>query len=212
MRVYPFVCFALVTIVVTQTQFGDAGRNSFFPARMELLETDEDIGIVPRPVSPIKRPKGTPQITFCPVSSKITSFLSRRPFEKFFFGRNEATERRSRTRMTRSVTRWAYNCLHAGLNVQENIFEMPTYRCCEKCEFPNFPKCMQTVSGFLRQSKCNSKALRCIARCINTKGGQPVRPAQKRKHVRPVARVEKCPTTRKRVGNSYCLERSCIPV
>ena len=92
MRVYPVVCVALVTIVVTQTQFGHAGR-SFLPVIRDRLDTDEDIGIVPGPVGS----KRTPQMIYCPVSSKITSFLSRRPFEKLFFRPNEATEaRRSR--------------------------------------------------------------------------------------------------------------------
>ena len=208
MRVYPAACFALVTIVATQVQFGHAGR-SFLPVIRERLDMDEADVMVPGPIGPKRTP-------YCPVNAKITSFLGKRPFEKFFFRRNEATEARtSRTRITRSATRWLYNCLHAGLNAQENIFEMPTYQCCQKCEFPNFPKCMRNVSGFLRHSKCNSAALRCIARCINTKGGQPGRQVLKRGQVRPIAQKkvnEKCPTTRKRVGNSYCLERSCIPV
>ena len=75
MRVYLAACFALVTIVVTQAQFGRSGRSGPPGVRGDL-GMDGAPGIV-GPPGPVGK-KGTPQIKYCPVSSKISTFL--RPF------------------------------------------------------------------------------------------------------------------------------------
>ena len=220
MRVYLAVCCALVTIVVTQTQSGHAGRSGPSGVR-------GNPGIVGAP-GPIGD-KGTPQMKYCPVSSSITNFL--RQFR--FTGLNGATGRKGRTKRQTSASSWIIQpniCLHAGFNVQEHIFEMRTKHCCDKCRRTNFGKCMRKFSG---PERCHSEAIRCIATCINTNGGQPGRlrpkggcpvpPGAKGSPAPPgptggrpgrpgLPAPQKCPTTRKKVGNSYCLERSCIPV
>jgi hypothetical protein len=106
--------------------------------------------------------------------------------------------------------KWVYNCLHAGLNYQDGIFEVPTFQCCKKCEFPGFSYCTRRYTAVTAQSRCNSEALRCISRCMNKKIGGTLVDPRARMLGRP--RSQKCPTKRKKVGGSYCLERSCIRV
>ena len=213
MRVCLAVFFTLVTIVITQTQFGHAGRSGPWGVRGDpgIVGAPGEVG----PPGPVGK-KGTPQVKYCSVSSKITTFL--RQFR--VKGRDGATGRMGRTKRQTSATSWIYQgvCLHAGLNFQKNRFEVRTEHCCEKCRFPNFWRCMRKVSGSERHSRCHSEAIRCIASCINTNGRQPGRPGPTAGRPGPTGGrpgrpgPQECPATRKKVGNSYCLERSCIPV
>jgi hypothetical protein len=82
---------------------------------------------------------------------------------------------------------------------------------------------MRKYSGAAPHPRCNSEAIRCIARCINKKsptGGRPGPTADQPDRPGPTAGrpgppgpgPKKCPVKRKQVGGSYCLERSCIRV
>ena len=72
MRVYCAVCFALVTIVVTQAQFGQAARLGRLGIRgyPGMVGAPGEVGL-PGPIDE----KGTPQMKYCNVSSKIMSFI-----------------------------------------------------------------------------------------------------------------------------------------
>ncbi|CAB4042066.1 Hypothetical predicted protein [Paramuricea clavata] len=182
MRIYFVLCFALVAF--TQTQLGLAGPPG------------------PRGRSGALGPKGDPP-PYCRVSSKITDFLKQ--FRSTSL--KGASGKKGSAGSTSSLNyKWIYNCLHAGINFQQRIFEVPVYECCQQCELPDFSDCMRRYSGAVAQ--CNSEALRCIARCINNKGptaGQPGPPGP------PGPR--KCPVKRKKVlGGSDCLERSCVKI
>jgi hypothetical protein len=109
--------------------------------------------------------------------------------------------------------KWIYNCLHVGFNFQDRILEVPIYQCCQQCKFPAFSRCMRKYSGAVAQPRCNGDAIRCIARCINKKSPTAGRPGPTGGRPGPPGPgPKKCPVKHKRVGGSYCLERSCIHV
>ena len=204
MTAYLAVCFALVTIAVTQAQFGYAGRLGPSEVRgyPRMVGVLGEVGL-PGPIGE----KAAPPMEYCNVSSKIMSFIRR--FRST--GLNGTTGGKGRTKRQTSATSWIHQpiiCLHAGFNVQESIFDMRTNHCCDKCRRTKFGKCIQKFPG---SERCHSEAIRCIASCINTNGGRPVPPGLT--GGRPdLPAPEECPTTPKRVGDSYCIERSCIPV
>ncbi|CAB3991395.1 Hypothetical predicted protein [Paramuricea clavata] len=199
MRIYFVLCFTLALVSLTQAKgYGKKGST--------------DLKRVPPPRT----------MKYCQVSSKITTFLNqfrsigvpkgRDGFRSIGIPKGRDGLRGIQKRS--AGNKWVYNCLHAGLNYQHRIFELPTFHCCKKCEFPGFSYCTRRYTAVIAQSRCNSEALRCIARCIkqstNKKIGGTVVDPRARMLGRP--RSQKCPMKRKKVGGSYCLERSCIRV
>lgn len=104
------------------------------------------------------------------------------------------------------VSSWSFECLYAGYNSDADRFELPAYHCCKKCEWPGFSICWNKfrANPDVARIKCNSNAMRCISKCLcNTRsGGQPGPPGPQ----------SKCQVKRKRIGRSFCLQRSCIRV
>ncbi|CAB4037875.1 Hypothetical predicted protein [Paramuricea clavata] len=197
MRIYFVLCFAAF-VAFTQTQLGLAGP----------------------PGPPGKRgPTGSKRVRitpYCRVSSKITNFLKqfRSTGLKGASGKKGSAGLRFKSKQSRFANyKWIYNCLHVAFNFQHRIFEKSTYQCCQQCEFPGFSRCMRKYSGAVAQARCNGEAIRCIARCINKKSPTAGRPGPTGGRPGPPGPgAKKCPVKRKKVGGSYCLERSCIRV
>ncbi|CAB3978080.1 Hypothetical predicted protein [Paramuricea clavata] len=144
---------------------------------------------------------GLNQPSYCPVSPEIMAFLNqlRGPGDKTSRQKDRICIQSRQNQGFQSATSWTYNCLHAGLNVKAQIFEVPVYECCKKCEYPAFPQCLARSRAGDVLSRCNSEALRCVAWCILVKGQRPT--------------IHKsCSKTVQKYGNSHCVQRSCIRI
>lgn len=106
---------------------------------------------------------------------------------------------------------WPFNCAHASLTFNEGqlMMNVQAFDCCEKCRFPAFTGCVAAGNS----NVCIGRGLRCINRCIDV-------------HLRPCgastigenwsrhgkSSKQRCPSKVKKTGQSYCIQRSCIPL
>lgn len=163
-------------------------------------------------------------IRYCKVNPTIAAFLKQIQFKRKPVpskGSISSVPRRpgsvfAKNRNPRSAIRWPYNCKHTALNYEKLVFEHDTYTCCMACNSRDFSQCVTKYGRLDGMVRCPSNAMRCIVKCIyktiSQGKGQAGKPGTAGK---PGPKGDtggtKCSTTKKKVGKSYCFERSCIP-